>query len=72
MDASSSEDGQSRRPFQPRERSHLDFKADIPKFAGQLDSDHFLYWLQTIERVFDYKDIPDDKKVKLVALELQK
>jgi len=25
-----------------------------------------------VERVFEYKDIPDDKKVKLVALKLRK
>jgi len=25
-----------------------------------------------VERVFDYKDIPDEKKVKLVALKLRK
>jgi len=31
-----------------------------------------LDWLQTIERVFEYKDIPDDKKVKLVALKFRK
>jgi len=28
--------------------------------------------LHTIERVFEYKDIPDDRKVKLVALRLRK
>jgi len=29
-----SQDGEARRPFQPRERSHLDFKVDIPEFEG--------------------------------------
>jgi len=37
-----------------------------------LDPDEFLEWLHTVERVFDYKDIPDDKKVKLVSLRLQR
>ena len=45
---------------------------DIPEFEGQLDPDHFLDWLQTVERLFKYKDISDDKKVKLVALKLRK
>jgi len=36
-----------------------------------LDLDHFLDWLQTIGRVFDYKEVPEDKKVKLVALKLR-
>jgi len=49
-----------------------DFKVEIPKFEGKLDPDEFLEWLHTVERVFDYKDIPDDKKMKLVALRLRR
>jgi len=50
----------------------LDFKGEIPKFEGQLNLDDFLDWLNTVERAFEYKDVPDDKKVKLVALKLRK
>ena len=50
----------------------MDFKVEIPEFEGQLNPDDFLEWLSTVERVFEYKDIPDDKKVKLVALKLRK
>ena len=46
----------------------MDFKVEIPKFKGQLNPDDFLDWLSTVERVFKYKDMLDDKKVKLVAL----
>jgi len=49
----------------------LDFKVEIPKFEGQLNSDEFIDWMNTVERVFEYKDVPDDKKVKLVALKLR-
>ena len=28
--------------------------------------------MNTVERVFEYKDVPDDKKVKLAALKLRK
>ena len=70
--SSSSEDGEGLGSPRPRRESHLDFRVDIPEFEGQLDPDHFLDWLQTVERVFEYKDIPDDKKVKLVALKLRK
>ena len=62
----------SRRHQRPRERGYGDFKVDIPEFEGQLDPDIFLDWLQTVERVFEYKDIPEGKKVKLVALKLRK
>ena len=67
---SSSEGEEDRRPFRPRGGNNLDFKVDIPEFEGQLDPDLFLDWLRTVERVFDYKDVPEEKKVKLVALKL--
>jgi len=28
--------------------------------------------LSTVERVFEYKDVPEDKKVKLVAMKVRK
>ena len=62
----------SRRYCRPHERSYIDFKVDIPEFEGQLDLDLFLGWLQTVERVFEFKDISEEKKVKLVALKLRK
>ena len=45
---------------------------EVPEFEGQLDPEEFLDWLHTVERVFEYKDISDDKKVKIVALRLRK
>ena len=47
-----------------------DFKVEIPEFEGKLNPDEFLEWLHIIKRIFYYKDIPDEKKVKLVALRL--
>jgi len=55
----------------PRE-VHNDFKVDIPEFEGKLNLDEFLDWLKTMERVVDFKDISDERKVKLVALKLRK
>jgi len=58
---------------QRRQGSSLgNFRVDIAEFEGQLDPDHFLDWLQTVEQVFEYKDVAEDKKVKLVALKLRK
>ena len=45
---------------------------EVPEYEGKLDPEKFLDWLHTVERVFEYKDIPEDKKVKLVALRLHK
>ena len=57
--------------FPRRQESSLgNFRVDIPEFEGQLDPDHFLDWLQTVERVFEYKDVGEDRKVKIVALKL--
>jgi len=69
---SSSDESEERRPFQPKGGGNLNFKVDIPEFEGQLDSDLFLDWLRVVEIVFDCKDIPNEKKVKLVALKLCK
>ena len=49
-----------------------EFKVDIPEFEGKLDPDDFLEWIQTVERVFEYKEIPDEQKVKVIALKLRK
>ncbi|VFQ80187.1 unnamed protein product, partial [Cuscuta campestris] len=48
-----------------------DFKVDISTFEGKNDPDEFLEWLETVERVFDFKDVSDEKKVKIVALKFR-
>jgi len=53
-------------------QTSFDIKIEILEFERMLDPDKFLNWLHTVERVFDYKDILEDKKVKLVALRLRK
>ncbi|GKV50168.1 hypothetical protein SLEP1_g56881 [Rubroshorea leprosula] len=40
----------------------LGIKIDIPNFEGRLQQDEFIDWLHTVERVFELKDIPDDKQ----------
>ena len=67
---SSSEGDSPRHPRRGRRHSSNfnDFKVDIPKFEGKLDPNDFLGWMQTIERIFEYKEISKDKKIKLVAL----
>jgi len=50
----------------------LGVKVDILEFEGRLQPNDFIYWLCTVERVLELKDVPDDKLVKLVAIKLKK
>nr|KAJ0219425.1 hypothetical protein LSAT_V11C300109970 [Lactuca sativa] len=51
---------------------NLGIKIKVPEFDGMNDPNVFLDWLQIVERVFDLRDVPEDVKVKLVALKLRK
>lgn len=39
---------------------------------GKIKAEEFVVWLNTVERVFDYKEIANHRKVKLVAIKLTK
>lgn len=69
---SSSEEEPPRRRERRPQPSLNDFKVDIPDFEGKLDPDEFFEWMQIVERIFDFEDIPEERKVKLVALKLRK
>ena len=47
-------------------------KVDIPDFEGNLQPDDFLDWLQIVERLFKYKEVPKEQKVKIIAAKLKK
>ncbi|KAL3501893.1 hypothetical protein ACH5RR_036342 [Cinchona calisaya] len=72
-----SKDGEDVNPFHrtsissadspPRHyRKDRDFgcKIEIPDFEGKHDVDEFIDWLNTIERFFELKDVPDNQKMK--------
>ncbi|XP_042437074.1 uncharacterized protein LOC122023042 [Zingiber officinale] len=50
----------------------FDFKVDIPDFEGRNNPNEFIDWLNSVERVFEFKDVQEDSKVKLVAIKLRK
>ena len=61
-EGSPTEDETFRRPRRGRRQSTTEFKVDIPEFEGKLDPDDFLEWMQTVERIFEYKDVPISKR----------
>ncbi|GKV27135.1 hypothetical protein SLEP1_g36340 [Rubroshorea leprosula] len=52
--------------------TNLGIKIDIPNFEGRLQLNEFIDWLHFVARVFELKDIPDNKCVKIVAIKLKK
>jgi len=56
---SASEEDPYRRPRRNRRNASNfgDIKVEVPEFEGRLDPDEFLEWLQTFERIFNYKEI---------------
>ncbi|CAL5370344.1 unnamed protein product [Camellia sinensis] len=46
-------------------------RMDLSSFNGQLNIEDFLDWLNEVEWFFDYMDIEEEKKVKLVAYKLK-
>ncbi|XP_057504808.1 uncharacterized protein LOC130788284 [Actinidia eriantha] len=57
-----------RRPVQTVSRWwEVGLKIDIPEFKGGSQAEEFLGWLFAVEKVLDFKDVPEDKRVALVA-----
>ena len=46
-------------------------KVDIPEFHGGLAPEEFVDWLATVEEILDFKEVPENKKVGLVATRLR-
>ena len=44
---------------------------EIPKFHGSLQAEKFLDWLATVEEIFEFKGVPENKRVSLIATRLR-
>ena len=63
VDSSSEEEPIDMGRGEPRfQANNNDFRVEVPEFEGKLDPKEFLDWLHTVERVFKYKDVPENKR----------
>ena len=58
--------------YEPRYKQKWEgnVKIDMLEFSGGLDPNDFTDWLNHVERVFEYHDIPNHMKVKIVSIKL--
>ena len=60
-----------RPPRQPTDDLR-DMKIDPLEFEGSLNSDHYIEWVQVLERFFEIKEYSDEKAFMMVGLKLKK
>nr|GEX11574.1 putative reverse transcriptase domain-containing protein [Tanacetum cinerariifolium] len=58
-------------PMRNGRRWEVSIKVEIPEFSGTLKAEEFIDWLNTVERVFEFKYAPKNRKVKWVAIKLK-
>ncbi|KAK1414879.1 hypothetical protein QVD17_30640 [Tagetes erecta] len=71
--SSSEEDLEGRRRHGDNNRRwETGLKVDIPEFDGvNLNPEGFIDWLTTVEEVFEFKEVQEDKRVSLIATRLR-
>ncbi|KAI9174512.1 hypothetical protein LWI28_018419 [Acer negundo] len=62
-------------PLHPRDLRHyvlrdrethraFNGKIEIPEFEGKMQPDEFIEWLNTVDRIFQYQQVPEHRKVE--------
>lgn len=60
------EDEHDQRPYQ-QHRWESSFRSEIPEFHGTLNPEDFIDWLNIVEEILEFRQVPDDARVSLVA-----
>ena len=54
-----------------RRRWETGMRTEISEFHGSLQPEEFLDWLATVEEILDFKGVPENKRVPLIATRLR-
>ena len=46
-------------------------RMEIPEFKGGTQAEEFLDWLSTVEEILKLKEVPENRRVQLVAIKLR-
>ena len=49
----------------------IGMQTEIPEFHGRLQAEEFLDWLAIVEEILEFKGVPENKRVPLVATRLR-
>lgn len=52
-------------------RWEFGLKIDFPEFDGSLEVADYVDWIHTVEELLEYKEVPDDRRVTLMATRLR-
>ncbi|PKI59296.1 hypothetical protein CRG98_020316 [Punica granatum] len=63
--------GQAQNPRNRQDTGDFCFKANILVFSECLNIEEFLDWLSKVDWFFEYSEVPEEKRVKLVAYRLK-
>ncbi|XP_023745450.1 uncharacterized protein LOC111893620 [Lactuca sativa] len=65
------EGGNRRQPRRGKHRVVEEFKvSELPEYVGGTDPEHYLEWEWKIERMFEFKEVDDEKSCKYAILKL--
>ena len=59
------------RDFEDDRRWESGMKTEIPEFKGGMIAEEFVDWLSNVEEIFDFKEVLEHRRVKLVATRLR-
>src|SRR5574338_239806 len=63
--------GQGRNQSEYDHKWESGMKTEIPEFKGGMQAEEFLDWVANVEEIFDFKEVPEHRRVKLVATRLR-